>query len=108
MRLKERVKQLETFVKNLDTKIDFVRNHTADSTEFSKLETKVEKNENAIKAIIELCQPIIIERLSGLVGEIATGLESELKNIAVKRTKKSKTESKPTTKTTKKGVKKNV
>ena len=90
-----KIEHLENYIKNVDF-------------EQEKMSERVEKNENAIKAMIDLCQPIIIERLSGLVGEIANGLESELKNIAVKRTKKSKTESKPTTKTTKKGVKKNV
>ena len=107
MILKTRVKQLEIYTDNLNTKIDFVNQHSADKTEFEKLKEKVEKQEIIIKNLIELCQPILLEKMADIVGGIACGIEKEIRSIAKNSAKKATTANKQV-KTTKKGVKRNV
>lgn len=80
----KRIVQLEDCVNTLQETVILQSKKILDLTE------RVDKNHNSIKALIELCEPIIIERLSGLVGEIANGLEQELKRSVTKSKKQTK------------------
>ena len=98
--LKTRVKQLETYTDNLNTKIDFVNQHSADKTECEKIKEKIEKQEIVIKNLIELCQPILLEKMADIVGGIACGIEKEIRSISKNSAKKEnkKTNTKKTSK----------
>lgn len=79
MRLKQRVAELEFALKRQDCqrKNDMVHCETL----IKSLEEKVEKQEEAIKGLVELFRPMIVEQLSSALGKINDLLEKELKDL---------------------------
>ena len=86
MRLKARVEQLEKDLERCNHKLQTLSDFTNRSLlEFKKqqdeFEAKVHKQEELINALVKICEPIILERITNAFGEIANGLEKELKDL---------------------------
>ena len=81
MRLKARVEKLETYTANLDRKIENVKSYMVIAEDYKKLELKVNKQEEVISALIKICEPIILERITNAFGEIANGLKKALQDL---------------------------
>ena len=86
MRLKNRVEELEKSLERLRD-LNLMQNEHYDydmeffDKEIESLNKKIEKQEETIKDLMELCEPLLEERLAKSLGKVNDILESALKDL---------------------------
>ena len=79
MRLKTRVEELEVENKSLWRAITNYESHYSEL--FKKMQKEIKQQEKTIKCLMELCEPLLEERLAKSLGKVNDILESALKDL---------------------------